>query len=425
MGIRSDRNSASNDLPMSPHRSLASKVTTGTLRAKHRRLKGTPSWTHVGAWSGFYKLPLDDRMERIGAHAGLDRGDVDVLRTASALPDEASSTLIENASGSYPLPLGWAVGVQIDGEELVVPMAVEESSVVAAACNAARLAAPNGVTTEAMEPIATGQIELRDIADVAAATAAFTAHRGQWQDSLQAEIPRMVERGGGVRELILRDLGNGHMVVHMHVDTRDSMGANTVNTLCEFIGPLVAEALGARLGLRILSNLTTQRLVTARCAVPVANVGGPEVAAAMVEANQFALVDPYRAATHNKGILNGMDPVLIVTGNDWRAAEAGIHAYAAMEGQYRGLTQWHVDGDKLHGALTVPLAVATVGGMTRLHPVASVCLKALGEPTGTGLARIVTAMGLLQNLAALRALSAEGIQEGHMRLHAANRSLLD
>jgi len=235
----------------------------------------------------------------------------------------------------------------------------------------------------------------------------------------------MVKRGGGVVAIVARPLAeHGRLVVHLHVDTRDAMGANVVNTICEELGPAIAQAAGGRLGLRILSNLATQRLVTARCLVPAAAVGGPAVVSAMVEANAFAIADPYRAATHNKGILNGIDPVAIATGNDWRAVEAGAHAYAALEGSYRALTRYTqlASGD-LEAALTLPLAVGTVGGVTRLHPTAAVCLKVLGAPDATGLARIMAAVGLAQNLSALRALSTDGIQAGHMALHASNLDL--
>ncbi len=376
----------------------------------------------MGDWSGFYRLSIQERLERIRAHAGLDDRDAEALHAASALPDDAADVLIENAVGSYPLPLGFAVGFRIDGRDVEVPMAVEESSVVAAASHGAKMAAAGGgFTTQAMDPITIGQVELRDCPDTVASV--FAAHHDKWVEELNREIPSMVDRGGGVRELRLRRIGDGHCVVHILLDSRDAMGANAVNTLCELFAPMLAEATGARPGLRILSNLATERLVAASCRVPVDAVGGPDVAEAMVAADRFAHTDPYRAATHNKGIMNGIDPVVIATGNDWRAVEAGAHAYAAMDGQYRGLTEWRIDGDHLVGDLTLPLSLGTVGGMTRLHPVAKACLKVLGDPSGPELARIVAAVGLAQNLSALRALASEGIQEGHMRLHSRNRSL--
>jgi hydroxymethylglutaryl-CoA reductase len=235
----------------------------------------------------------------------------------------------------------------------------------------------------------------------------------------------MVRRGGGIRAIVARPLPESRrLVVHLHVDTRDAMGANAVNSLCEALGPAIAKAVGGRLGLRILSNLATERIATARCTVPAASLGGRDVAAAMVEANDYALADPYRAATHNKGILNGIDPVAVATGNDWRAVEAGAHAYAALGGTYRALTRYSlVSGGALRADLSLPLSVGTVGGVTRLHPTAAACLKVLGSPDSVGLARILAAVGLAQNLSAVRALSAEGIQAGHMGLHASNLDL--
>jgi hydroxymethylglutaryl-CoA reductase len=235
----------------------------------------------------------------------------------------------------------------------------------------------------------------------------------------------MVKRGGGVRALVPRPLPPHRLVVHLHVDTRDAMGANVVNTLCEAAAPAIAEAVGggARAGLCILSNLGTERHATAKCSIPVDAVGGAAVARRIVEANDFAKADPWRAATHNKGVFNGVDPVAIATGNDWRAIEAGGHAWAARDGQYGPLTAYAVAKGRLNASLTMPLAVGTVGGVTRLHPTAAACLKVLGSPDAQRLARVMAAVGLAQNLSALRALSAEGIQAGHMRLHAANLKL--
>ncbi|HLF17263.1 MAG TPA: 3-hydroxy-3-methylglutaryl-CoA reductase, partial [Candidatus Thermoplasmatota archaeon] len=214
------------------------------------------------------------------------------------------------------------------------------------------------------------------------------------------------------------------LVVHLHVDTQDAMGANVVNTLCEAAAPSIAKATGGRAGLRILSNLATERLVTSRCRVPAEALGGKDAVRAIVEADRFAHLDPYRAATHNKGVMNGIDPLLIATGNDWRAVEAGAHAYAARDGAYRALTRYRVGrGGALEGGLTLPMAVGTVGGVTRLHPVARICLKVLGNPDGKRLAALAASVGLAQNLAALKALAGEGIQRGHMALHARNIAL--
>jgi hydroxymethylglutaryl-CoA reductase len=376
-----------------------------------------------GSWSGFYRLKRDERIAKAAAHAKWSDEERKAVSAVSSLRPELAEQFIENAIGSFPLPLGLAVGFLVDGKEVVVPMAIEESSVVAAASHGAKMAAAGGgFTTEVTEPITIGQVEVRGVRDTRKAAAAVKRRAPGWIGQLNASIPRMVERGGGVRAIVPR-LVEGRLVVHLHVDTRDAMGANTVNALCERIGPAVAQSVGGRLGLRILSNLATERIAVARCAVPLKALGGKEVARGIVEANRFARVDPYRAATHNKGILNGIDPVLIATGNDWRAVEAGAHAYAAMEGTYRGLTKYWMSGSTLRAELRLPLAVGTVGGVTRLHPTARACLKLLGDPDARRLAGICAAVGLAQNLAALRALATEGIQRGHMELHGSNLAL--
>jgi hydroxymethylglutaryl-CoA reductase len=374
-------------------------------------------------WSGFHRLHRRERLRRIAVAAGLSVADEAAL--SAALPLELAESFIENAVGSFPLPLGVAVNFVVDGRPVLVPMAVEESSVIAAASHGAKLAAAlGGFRTEVMEPVTVGQVELRSVRDLAAARKAIARSRRAWMRLLDERIPAMVKRGGGVRGIEARAVGKGRLVLHLHVDTREAMGANVVNTLCEALAPLAAEALGARPGLRILSNLADQRLATATCTVPYGELGGKAAAKAIVEANRFALDDPYRAATHNKGILNGVDPVLVATGNDWRAVEAGAHAYAARTGSYRALTTYRQDakGD-LHASLTMPLAVGTVGGVTRLHPTAKACLKLLGEPDSRRLAAVCASVGLAQNLAALKALAGEGIQRGHMALHASNLAL--
>ncbi|MFA5945249.1 MAG: hydroxymethylglutaryl-CoA reductase, degradative, partial [Candidatus Thermoplasmatota archaeon] len=363
-------------------------------------------------WSGFHKRSRADRLALVAQHAKLTAAERRILGSAAGLGHARAGNFIENAVGAFPLPLGLAVGFVIDGQDVVVPMAVEESSVVAAASHGAKMAAAGGgFTTEAMPPVTIGQIEVRDIADAAAATRTVERQAKAWIAAANRSIPSMVKRGGGVRAIVARALPDQRrIVVHLHVDTRDAMGANVVNSLCEALSPTVAKAIGGRLGLRILSNLATERIVRARCIVPASAVGGKDVVQAMVEANDFALADPYRAATHNKGILNGIDPVVIATGNDWRAVEAGAHAYAALDGRYKALTRYSrsKNGD-LVAELALPLSVGTVGGVTRLHPTAAVCLKLLGSPDATTLARIMAAVGLAQNLSALRALSAEGI----------------
>jgi hydroxymethylglutaryl-CoA reductase len=384
-----------------------------------------PLGAAVSAWSGFHKLSRARRLNRVAEHAGLTAEEKRVLGNASGLGHELAGQFIENAAGAFPLPLGLAVGFLVDGRDVVVPMAVEESSVVAAASHGAKMAAAGGgFRTEAMPPVTIGQVEVRDVGNVDEAMAKARKRSAAWVKEANALIPSMVQRGGGVRATVPRPVPGRRVVVHLHVDTRDAMGANVVNTVCEGLSARIARDLGGRPGLRILSNLATERLVAAQCTVPAEALGGAGVAQAMVEANDLARVDPYRAATHNKGIINGIDPVAIATGNDWRAVEAGAHAYAARDGQYRGLTELALTrrGD-LDARLTLPLAVGTVGGVTRLHPTARVGLKLLGSPDAVGLARIMAAVGLAQNLSALRALSAEGIQAGHMALHQNNLRL--
>jgi hydroxymethylglutaryl-CoA reductase len=377
------------------------------------------------AWSGFHRLTIAERRERAAAAARLDAAELGALAAPSGLPVELAAQFVENVVGTFPLPLAVAVHFVVDGEPVVVPMAVEESSVVAAASHGAKLAAAGGgFRTKVADPVTIGQVELRGVRDLAAARKAVARARKGWLADLNAGIPKMVARGGGVRGIEARAVGKGRLVLHLLVDTRDAMGANVVNTLCERLAPVAAKALGARPGLRILSNLADHRLATATCRVPAKALGGKQAVRAIVAANRFAREDPYRAATHNKGILNGIDPVLLATGNDWRAVEAGAHAYAARDGAYRALTAYKADakGD-LVASLTLPLAVGTVGGVTRLHPTAKACLKLLGDPDAKRLAAIVASVGLAQNLAALKALAGEGIQKGHMALHASNLAL--
>lgn len=395
-------------------------------RAAPKSSKKRSAGDSPAPWSGFHKRPRAQRLALVARHAGLTAAEARTLGSAAGLGHTLAGSFIENAAGAFPLPLGLAVGFVIDGRDVVVPMAVEESSVVAAASHGAKMAAAGGgFATEAMPPVTIGQVEVRDVADPQAAARVVEAKAAGWTATANRAIASMVKRGGGVRAIVARPLAKSRrLVVHVHVDTRDAMGANVVNSLCESLGPAIAKAAGGRLGLRILSNLATERIVRARCTVPASAVGGKEVVRAMVEANDFALADPYRAATHNKGILNGIDPVAIATGNDWRALEAGAHAYAALGGRYQALTRYsRTKSGDLEAELALPLSVGTVGGVTRLHPTAAVCLKVLGSPDASGLARILAAVGLAQNLSAVRALSAEGIQAGHMALHATNLAL--
>jgi hydroxymethylglutaryl-CoA reductase len=377
---------------------------------------------------GFYKISLEDRIETIAAWADLDEAEQAILAGQGLVANQAD-LMIENALGTYALPLGIAANFLINDRDYLIPMAVEEPSVLAAVSHAAKLIrAGGGFHTESTDPIMIGQIQILDVPDMAAAMTAVQANKHTLMAVANECNPSIIRRGGGACDIEVRpfpDTPVGPMlVIHLLYDTRDAMGANAINTAVETIAPLVAELTKGRTNLRILSNLTDRRLSTARCTVPAAELAcyglpGSDVARLIEEANAFALVDPYRAATHNKGIMNGIDAVCIATGNDWRAIEAGAHAYAARNGRYAALTDWRVDenGD-LYGSVTLPLAVGIVGGATKVHPTAKVALKILAIESAAELAQIMAAVGLAQNLAAIKALATTGIQKGHMRLHA-------
>ena len=392
--------------------------------------------TTTSRLAGFYRLDLDQRRALVAQAVGLEGDDPRLIAVDGRADLALLDGFVENVIGSFGLPLGIAVNFVIDGRDVLVPMAVEESSVVAAASNMARLArAAGGFTTEVLEDLVIGQVQILDVADGAAAMAAVYAHRDEIVADANALDPALVAAGGGCRDLECRLFGpeatgaGTALIVHLLVDPVDAMGANVVNTMCEQLAPQIARWAGGRVGLRILSNLAAHRRFKATCRIRVADLAvgdleGREVCQRIVEAARFAVYDPYRAATHNKGIMNGIDPIVVATGNDWRAVEAGAHAWAARDGQYRSLSSWQVgdDGD-LHGQLELPLQVGTVGGVTRLHPVARFSLAVMGVSRAQELARIITAVGLAQNLGALRALATEGIQRGHMRLHQRNLEL--
>ena len=362
---------------------------------------------------GFHRLSVDERREQLGLDDGFGR-----------LPLELAEEMVENVVGTYGLPLGVVTNLRIDGVDRFAPMAVEEPSVVAAASNAARMARlGGGFRSEADDPVMIAQILVTDVPDAALAERNLLSAATSLRAAADAAGPGLVRRGGGTRGLEVRWLGGQDrmLVVHLLVDCRDAMGANAVNTMAEAIGADVARLAGGTLGMRILSNLADQRRVRVTCAIPVDAVGGPEIAERIAQATRFADADPYRAATHNKGVMNGIDAVLIATGQDWRGVEAGVHAWAARDGQYRSLTTWEVDGDVLRGGIEVPMAVGTVGGATRIHPGAQRALALLAPSSAADLGVVAAAVGLANNLAALRALVSEGIQQGHMRLH--NRSV--
>ena len=380
---------------------------------------------------GFYALPLDERAKIAAKFGQLNTQQAGDLSSLGALSAELADIFIENAVGAFSLPLGVATNFKINNIDVLVPMAVEESSVVAAASHGAKLArAGGGFFTASSEPIMTGQIQLK-----IPAAGEFEATLASKKDELIAFVnrghPRLSERGGGAKDMSWYYIPEiESLIIMLHVHTCDAMGANIVNTMAEKIATqLVRLFSDCELGLRILTNLTPRRSAKARCSVPSKaftnqTLKGDDVVNRIVEAYQFAWHDPYRAATHNKGVMNGIDPVVIATGNDWRAVEAGAHAHCALAGQYRPMTRWRKDtkGD-LEGSIEIPMAVGTVGGVTKLHPSAQVALNLLGNPSANRLGEILCAVGLAQNLSALRALATEGIQRGHMSLHTKNMKL--
>ncbi len=337
--------------------------------------------------------------------------------------------MVENAIGTFSLPLGIGTNFLINEKNYLIPMAIEEPSVIAAVSNAAKLfRAGGGFTTHSDEPVMIGQVQILDIDNLQHAKKQILKAKEQLLNEANKVGGSIVKRGGGARDIEVRLLPNtaiGDMlIVHLLFDTREAMGANAINTAAEHLAPLLEDLTGGRVNLRILSNLTDKRKAYAEGIIPAdqlarGNISGKDAVKAIIEAGVFAEVDPYRATTHNKGIMNGIDAVVIATGNDWRAIEAGAHAYAARDGSYSSLTTWRqTDSGNLHGAIELPLAVGTVGGATRVHPVAGVAMKILGNPSSRELAEIIAAVGLAQNLAAIRALATEGIQQGHMRMHA-------
>ncbi len=377
---------------------------------------------------GFFRVDPTDRLGVIAELVDFGAQEVAALKGEPGLELEQANRMIENVVGVYGLPLGIATNLRVNHRDVLVPLAIEEPSVVAGLSYAARLVREGGgFYAHAQEPIMIGQIQVVDVVDPHAARLRLLARKDELLERANQLDPVLVGLGGGARDLEVRVLDSplGPMLgVHLLYDTRDAMGANAVNTAVEALAPDVERITGGRVVLRILSNLADRRLVRAWGRVPKEVLGRddvqPDVAVQRIlEAYAFALVDPYRAATHNKGIMNGIDAVLIATGNDWRAVEAGAHAYAARSGRYQPLTTWErtPSGD-LVGTIELPIAAGIVGGATRVHPQAKAAIKLLGVSTARELAEILAAVGLAQNLAALRALALEGIQQGHMRLHA-------
>lgn len=376
---------------------------------------------------GFYNLSLEERLAHLRNYLSDD--ELGALSGIAGLTPGQANHMIENVVGVHALPLGIALNFVVNGREVLVPMAIEEPSVVAGASFMAKLArAGGGFFASTMPPEMIGQIQVLDVADPPTARLVLLEQKERLLAEI-AEIDPVLKRlGGGPRDLEVRIIDRSpigpFLVVHLIYDVRDAMGANAVNTACERLAPTIEMITGGRVHLRILSNLADRRLARARCTIPLGELAFGEYAAetvrdGIIAAWAFAAVDPYRAATHNKGIMNGVDAVVIATGNDWRAVEAGAHAYAARSGRYTTLSTWGKDAQgNLVGTLEMPLAVGIVGGATRVHPTARAALKLMGVTSASQLAEIIVSVGLAQNLAALRALATEGIQRGHMGLHA-------
>ncbi len=379
--------------------------------------------------TGLYQLSIQERLHQLAQAAGLEGADLLVFDGSLGLQAEQADKMVENAVGVFGLPLGVATNFIINNREVLIPMAIEEPSVVAGASYMAKIArVSGGFIAQASTPEMIAQIQLLDVPNMESAIEKIQAQKEAILSEVDAIDPVLLELGGGARDVELRILDDtpiGPMlIVHLIIDTRDAMGANVVNTAAERLTPTLEKISRGRAHLRILSNLADRRLARAECRIPCEALAfngfdGSKVRDGIIAAWAFAAADPYRAATHNKGIMNGVDAVLIATGNDWRAVEAGAHSYAAHQGRYTSLSRWAVDEDgALLGEIEMPMAVGTVGGATRVHPAAKAALALMGVESAKELAEIVVSVGLAQNLAAIRALATEGIQRGHMALHA-------
>lgn len=375
--------------------------------------------------SGFYKLPPKERLAIIKDFAGLTDEEVGFLENTGSLPMDVADHMVENVIGVIPEPLGIGVNFQINGKDYLIPMATEEPSVIAAASYAAKMVRDGGgFHTSSTAPVMIGQIQVVSIAHAGYARTQVLDCKDEILKKANEQDPVLNSFGGGAKDLDARviETSLGEMlIVHLYVDCRDAMGANAVNTMAEAVSPMIERITGGHVYLRIISNLAVKRMAKAWCTVPKESVGGDAVVDGVVYASAFAAADPYRAATHNKGAMNGIIAVVLATGNDHRAIEAGGHAYAAFNGAYTTFSKWtkNKNGD-LEGEIELPMAVGLIGGAVKTHPIARIAMKILGVKSANEFAEVLAAVGLAQNLAALRALSSEGIQRGHMSLHARN-----
>jgi hydroxymethylglutaryl-CoA reductase len=379
---------------------------------------------------GFHKVTVPERRALVAEATGADPSDIERALEGGGLEPDTADKFVENVLGTYGLPFGVALNVRVNGHDRVVPMVIEEPSVVAAASSAAKMVrAGGGFAADADPPLMIAQVQLHGVSDPQGAAARIREHAGEIVELADQAIAGLVSRGGGARDVEARVLAADVLVVHVIIDCKDAMGANLVNGVAEAVANRIAAiAGGCKVGLRILSNLSDKRCVRVSCRVPgellaTDDMSGSDVIDGMVNASRFAELDPYRAATHNKGIMNGVDAVVIATGNDWRAVEAGAHAFAARTGRYQPLATWRRDGDHAVGRLEMPLALGTVGGTLRVHPAARLSLRLLGVSDAQELACIAASVGLASNLAAVRALASDGIQRGHMGLHARSVAL--
>jgi hydroxymethylglutaryl-CoA reductase len=375
--------------------------------------------------SGFYKLSPRERLKVVKEFADLTEEEAVLLQNTGSLPLDLADRMIENVVGMFPLPLGIAVNFLINENDYLIPMAIEEPSVVAAASYAAKMVRDGGgFHTNSTSPIMIGQVQIVGVKDPYAARMRLLQAKAEILQKANEQDPVLVSAGGGAKDLEAKviDTSRGQMLIaELHVDCRDAMGSNAVDTMAEAVAPTIERIAEGRVNLRIISNLAVKRLVRAWCRVPKEAVGGEEVVDGIVNASAFAEADPYRAATHNKGILNGIIGVVLATCNDHRGIEAGAHAYAARNGKYTSLSMWekNENGD-LVGSIELPMAVGLIGGAVRTHPIAKIAVKILGVKTANEFGEVLAAVGLAQNLGALRALASEGIQRGHMSLHARN-----
>ncbi len=374
--------------------------------------------------SSFYKLSLEERLDKLRDFSGLSDEEIELVKNGK-LSLSTAQRMIENVVGVLPIPLGIAVNFLINGRDYLIPMAIEEPSVVAAASHAAKLARPSGgFQASSTDPIMIGQIQLVKSRSPRDAEKQILASKKEILNIANQQDPMLISKGGGAKDLRVRILPSltGTMVIaELMVDCRDAMGANVVNTMAESVAPVLEKLSEGRVNLRIISNLADRRVARASVRISKEALGSEAVVDGIVDAYAFAAADPYRCATHNKGVMNGVTAVCLATGNDTRAIEAGAHAYASRTGHYSPLTRWNKnDNGDLEGFIEIPTAVGIIGGITAVHPTAKICLKILGVKSAKELGEVMASVGLAQNLAALRALAAEGIQHGHMSLHARN-----